>query len=417
MISFQNKRGRLSAALLLLAACCACSQSGGNTPSSAAAPKSIVTTFSGPAGTSRAFAWYTEDPKAAGVLELAQGDQPSALDGAGVVQITASNEPVETEKGRRQAAHKAVATGLTPGQTYIYRVGTPGDKTVWSEPAVFTTEGASEAQTVTFLNVTDSQGETEADFAQWSRTLDKAFSLFPDARFIVHNGDLTENPEDETAWDAFFRLPQKWLTRIPLMPVTGNHDEIDGIADRYLSHFSLPANGAKGPLPGTSYSFDYGPVHVAVLNTEGSFKKQADWLRQDLSATNKPWKLVAIHRGAYGGSEYDKAQDWAPLFDEFQVDLVLQGHNHEYSRSYPLRGGQVTSTDKSSYSGRTGTVYTVVNTSGTKFNDKKEDLIYHAVHFQNKKQMFAGITVTGNTLTFQAYDADGKLWDRFVLQH
>jgi hypothetical protein len=59
----------------------------------------------------------------------------------------------------------------------------------------------------------------------------------------------------------------------------------------------------------------------------------------------------------------------------------------------------------------------VTNASGAKFNEKKEDQFYHKVHFQNNKPMFAGITVSGDTLTYQAYDTSGNKLDEFVLKH
>lgn len=132
------------------------------------------------------------------------------------------------------------------------------------------------------------------------KTLSKAVQTFPEAKFIVHNGDLTENPEDSAGWDQFFGNVQGLLSGIPLMPVTGNHDQVDDDATDFTSHFNLPDNGAKGSIAGTSYSFDYGPVHVSVLNTESNLKKQAEWLKQDLKSTDKEWKIVAMHRPAYG---------------------------------------------------------------------------------------------------------------------
>ncbi|MEI7024809.1 metallophosphoesterase family protein [Paenibacillus sp. y28] len=142
----------------------------------------------------------------------------------------------------------------------------------------------------------------------------------------------------------------------------------------------------------------------------GRLCRRAEWLRKDLSATRQPWKLVAIHRPAYGGSQDEKVlKRWAPVFDEFGVDLVLQGHNHEYSRSYPMTNNRITG-DKE------GTVYVVANTSGPKFNEKKDDQFYHRVHFQNNKQMFAGIRVGQDALTYEAYDADGRKLDEFVLR-
>lgn len=65
-----------------------------------------------------------------------------------------------------------------------------------------------------------------------------------------------------------------------------------------------------------------------------------------------------------------------------------------------------------------GTVYVVTNSVGPKFNDLKKTKFYHSVHFQNNKQMFAGITVSEHTLSYQsyqAYDVDGILQDEFVI--
>lgn len=164
------------------------------------------------------------------------------------------------------------ATGLEPGTLYTYRVGS-GVEGEWSPAAEFTTEEDGLAS-VSFINVTDSQGETAEDFKLWGNTLNKAFQTFPEAKFIVHNGDLTEDPEDSAGWDDFFGNVQGWISGIPLMPVTGNHDEVDEDATHYTSHFNLPDNGAKGSIAGTSYSFDYGPVHVTVLNTESNLKSK-----------------------------------------------------------------------------------------------------------------------------------------------
>lgn len=377
------------------------------------APYDLVTTFKGDAKTSRAFTWYTSDPDSSGVLEIVKGEVNSFTN-TEVLTIEATSESIKTDHGTR-GVHKAEVTGLEPGTIYTYRVGS-GIEGEWSPAAEFTTE-ESEPAKVSFLNITDSQGQTSKDFKLWADTLNKAFQIFPEASFIVHNGDLTEDPEDSAGWDQLFGNVQGWISGIPLMPVTGNHDEVEGDAQYYISHFNLPDNGAKGSIAGTSYSFDYGPVHVTVLNTESNLKKQAEWLKQDLKQTDKKWKIVAMHRPAYGGNMYKKVQDWTDIFDEYEVDLVLQGHNHEYSRSYPLFDGKIVQPNEDVKDANKGTVYVVTNASGGKFNEKKEDQFYHEVHFQNYKQMFAGITVTGDTLTYQAYDVDGKLLDEFVLTH
>jgi Icc-related predicted phosphoesterase len=378
-------------------------------------PIAIVTTFKGDPMTSRAFTWHSTNLKAAAIVQLIKGDIKNDWDKAQTITFTGVTSELNLGDGVKHAVHKAEAIRLEPGTVYTYRVGS-GEEKAWSDSAVFETE-ANENTAFTFINVADSQGVTEQDFELWGNTLDKAFAVFPRAAFIVHNGDLTEEPTDEKAWTHLFAKASKWVTRVPFMPVTGNHDEVDGDAEQFVSHFNVPANGAEGSTSGTTYSFDYGSLHFIVLNSESNIKEQTKWLRNDLASTDKPWKIVAVHQGPYGGNTYKKVKDWTEVFDEFKVDLVLQGHNHEYSRSYPLRDGEIVGDGEAAVHNREGTVYVVTNTSGPKFNEKKEDQFYHKVHFQNEQQMFAGITVSGETLTYQAYDVSGKKWDEFVIQH
>ncbi|WP_256761105.1 metallophosphoesterase [Cohnella sp. WQ 127256] len=372
-------------------------------------PHSIVTNFKEDAKSTRSFTWYTNSSNSATLLQIVKGTSRAAnFDEQDILRFTGTTTTIKTGDKSIQGVHKVNATGLEPGTRYTYRVGT-GKGTDWSEPAEFVTEAANTTD-FTFINVADSQGISKQDFEVWGQTLSKAFHTFPEANFIVHNGDLVEDPEVEQSWDYFFGYAKKWLTSYPLMPVTGNHDEVEGNAARFVSHFNLPDNAAKGSTPGTNYSFDYGTAHFVFLNTESNKKKQKEWLLEDLSGTKQPWIIVALHQGPYGGKQEDSIiKQWVPLFDQFKVDLVLQGHNHEYSRSYPLKDGQITTQEN-------GTVYVVTNTSGNKFNDKKADLFYHQVHFQNKKQMYSGIRINGDTLTYEAYDFDDVMLDNFVLQ-
>ncbi|WP_338552085.1 metallophosphoesterase family protein [Paenibacillus sp. KS-LC4] len=396
-------------------------KSEGSTGKAAGKPYAIVTTFKGDAATSRAFTWFTDNPQAGSVIEWVEGMDAGRLSGdsEGEGAQTASRlegkaATLDVGSDIARGVHKVELTGLSPGTAYTYRVG-DGSEGGWSEAFHFMTE-AQAAEHVTFINVTDSQGITEQDFELWGNTLDQAFATFPSAQFIVHNGDLTENPDDEISWQNFFGKAQQWVARFPLMPVTGNHDEVDNNANEFVSHFNLPENGADGSIAGTTYSYDYGPAHFIMLNTESNKKAQTKWLEQDLAATAKQWIIVSVHRGPYAGNQYEKIDDWVKLFDKYGVDLVLQGHNHEYARSYPLKDGKVTGDGEGVISTSSGTVYVVTNAAGQKFNEKKEEQFYHKIHFQNYKQMFAGITIEGDKLSYEAYDVDGKKLDAFVLQ-
>jgi len=377
-------------------------------------PYAVVTTITGDAGTSRAFTWYTESKDSSAVVQVMERDEDGGWESERMIEAAAvSTAIVNDGKSSGYFVHKATVEGLSLGTTYSYRVGSK-EQDSWSGAAQFTT--STKTDSFQFLYVADSQGETEADFELWGKTLNAAFQHYPEASFIVHTGDAVEEPGDEQAWTYFFEKAQKWLTQIPLMPATGNHDEIDGDASAFTSHFNLPDNGAEGSLPGTTYTFQYGNALFIYLNSESNIDGQTKWLRERLEQADQEWIIAVMHQGPYGGKRKKALNDWVELFDEYKVDLVLQGHNHEYSRSYPLRNGEIAG-DAQKVLERAGTIYAVANTSGQKFNAKKKDLFYHAVHFQNEKQMFVGITINGKQLVYEAYDVEGQKLDEFVLQH
>ena len=90
--------------------------------------------------------------------------------------------------------------------------------------------------------------------------------------------------------------------------------------------------------PGTVYSFDYGKVHFVVLNSEckgEGLKSQAKWAADDMSKTKQKYIIAAIHRGPYGGAGIagDVSEAFTPVFDKYNVELVLFGHDHSYIRT------------------------------------------------------------------------------------
>ncbi|MHA7964022.1 purple acid phosphatase family protein [Paenibacillus sp. CAU 1782] len=377
-------------------------------------PKSLVTTFAGDPGTMRGFAWRSNGKgEEAAILQIAKGTEEPDWSGTEVATFSGTSIPVTDGNGILERSNKVIVTGLEPGTAYIYRAGN-GNPGNWSEPAAFETE-AEGLDEFTFIHVSDSQGETEADFSIWGDTAKAAFSMFPESAFVIHGGDLTEDPSDGKAWDYFFKEASPWVQQIPLMPTTGNHDEVDGDSEMYRSYFQLPDNGESNSARGSSYYFQYGNVRFIMLNTESRVKKQTEWLREVLSSGEAGWTVVSLHRGPYGGNVNEDIGDWVELFDEYKVDLVLQGHNHEYSRSYPLRHGEIVASGDEPVPAGAGTVYVVSNAAGQKLNDKKKDQFYHKVHMQNGKPVYADITVKADSLRYAAYDVDGQLLDSFEI--
>ena len=69
----------------------------------------------------------------------------------------------------------------------------------------------------------------------------------------------------------------------------------------FRAEFALPQNGPEG-LKGEVYSFDYGPVHCVMLDTQTKLEEQATWLEGDLAASHAPWKLVLPPQAALSGA-------------------------------------------------------------------------------------------------------------------
>jgi acid phosphatase type 7 len=141
--------------------------------------------------------------------------------------------------------------------------------------------------------------------------------------------------------------------------------------------------------------------------------KQTAWLERTLSNTQATWKFAMYHHPAYssGGNRenVEVRSAWTPLFDKYHVDLALQGHDHAYLRTYPLRGSQRVASPKD------GTVY-VISVSGTKsYSQPPHD--YTEVGFTKvATYQVLDIQISGNRLVYRAYDIDGKLHDEFVIE-
>jgi predicted MPP superfamily phosphohydrolase len=121
-----------------------------------------------------------------------------------------------------------------------------------------------------------------------------------------------------------------------LVPVLGNHD--------YRSNEQADIMAALGHER-TWYVQRIGPVRIIVLDTERTEDpQQTQWLRKTLATRVEPdtWTIVATHKPAYSagqhGSDENVQAQWAPLFAEYDIPLVISGHDHDYQRSKPIDG-------------------------------------------------------------------------------
>ena len=320
--------------------------------------------------------------------------------------------------------HSVTFEGLIPDTLYAYRVG---NGRIWSEWIQFRT-ASEKPKPFSFLYVGDAQNYL---LELWSRLVREGYRKAPDARFIIHAGDLVNDAHSERQWHEWFTAGGWIHSMLPSVPIAGNHEyepytaeeeekDIDHLSIQWKPQFTLPLNGPDG-LEETAYYIDYQGVRIIGLNTLEKQPEQAKWLEKVLSDNPNTWTVVTYHHPLFSASEGRDNKMlrylWKPVFDKYSVDLALQGHDHSYAR------GRVDPSGQNVVSGlntrdKTGTVY-VVSVSGGKMYELKPDAwdSYEAQRDRaaENTQLFQVINVDGNKLSYEAYTATGELYDAFDL--
>ncbi|MFQ5822078.1 MAG: fibronectin type III domain-containing protein, partial [Candidatus Heimdallarchaeota archaeon] len=232
--------------------------------------------------------------------------------------------------------HVVTLDDLEPDTIYFFRCG--GNVGGWSEQRSIKTAPTSSAD-FTFVVGGDSRGLGSSMIA-----ISKAMAK-SNPSLVVHTGDMVNDGSNQSEWDIWFNdVNNNWVgtngLTIPIIPVLGNHESN---SSKYYDQFVLPNNEQW-------YYFDWGDARIIVLNSEASpsqiHNDQVFWLKKVLSSTpHDMWKIVCFHRNVYYSGSHGNATDlqnhWVPLFDQYKVDIVFQGHSHHYHRTKPLRDNMI----------------------------------------------------------------------------
>jgi len=289
---------------------------------------------------------------------------------SGAVQVGAGSAPPVTYQAA-STLYTAAATGTTadyyqyeadvlglePSTTYAYTLQMNGaDLTDGADR--FITPPAPGSGTTRFIAFGDS-GTGSAEQRALARVMAAdQFDLVLPLGDIVYGNSGGTGAATHTGYQAwFFDIYRDILRAKPLFPTIGNHDNAVGNGRAYRDVFVLSEQGASAAYPDHAerfYSFDYGRVHFVSLDTETAFldtarrQVQVDWLKADLASTAQAWKVVYFHRPPYStgfehGSDLTIRNVFAPIFEQYGVQLALSGHDHDYERTLPMK----TSTDPS----------------------------------------------------------------------
>lgn len=370
----------------------------------------VVLTWSADPRTSQTIQWRTSTNLVRGVVRYQLKSAGTALDAKFARTKRATMEPLATPTLVNDPLihrHTVVLRGLSPGTSYVYAVG-DGSPDGWTEPAEFTTAPAGAAP-FSFIYMGDAQNGLD----RWGVLLHNAYRARPDAAFYLMAGDLVNRGAERWDWDSFFENSKGVFDRRTLVPVLGNHEYQVAEPRLYLAQFALPRNGPKTIPPERAYAFEYSNAKFIILDSNLDAAKQTAWLEKQLANTRATWKFVSYHHPAYssGGNRDnpDVRNLWTPIFDKYHVDLALQGHDHAYLRTHPMRDQKRVATAKD------GTVY-VISVSGIKHYEQQPHDYTEIGFTKVSTYQVLDIQIAGNRLVYRAHDVDGRVRDEFVIE-
>ncbi len=389
--------------------------------------------------TQRRLSWYTDSVKT-GEVQLALASDMT--NGAFPAQHTSFASSSKASCLAGYYSNQAVITGLTADTKYAYRVGNSDG---WSEVYTFTT-GSSDRGSVSFLFAGDPQigssGNVSSDTTGWTTSLNQAVKELGGADFLISAGNQVDRFDNETQYASF--LKPEALRSLTLATNIGNHDS-KGI--NYQEHFNLPnESSSQGDTPaGGDYWYSYNGVLFLSLNSNNmstaehkEFMSSAIRAYQAANNGAEPlWKIVTFHHSIYStashmedGDIIQRRNGLPQVFKELDIDVVLQGHDHVYTRTYMMDGGAVSANENYTYaSGEekaptavtapSGILYVTANSaSGSKYYDLHAGYNYNwaAVRDQGKKPSISKATVSENTFTITTYNVnDMSVLDTFTI--
>jgi hypothetical protein len=280
-------------------------------------------------------------------------------------------------------------TGLAPDATYCYRLETDqGALTDWG--TLRTAPPASTTRPLRFVALGDSGAGTAAQLAVAKRLGTVPFEA------MLFLGDIAyPRGSYDQLQTRFFEVYAPYLARAPAYAAIGNHETWTDGGAPFDDVFVLPGNERW-------YSFDWGHVHFVFIDTNRIASDSLAWLERDLAGRDPRtrWTIVVGHHppfsAAQRGPVHALRTRLVPILERHRVDLVLNGHEHHYERTLPIRGvTYVTS------GGGGGSLTPPGVTRDTRYTEE----VHH----------FLAIEVTRTRLSLRAIDVEERLVDELEL--
>ena len=305
------------------------------------------------------FAWYsqTQDGQAATPVVHFGTDRNN------LTAFTGTTMPVDTSLtgGVAYDSNHVTVTGLQANTTYYYTVEKNGVETEVQEyrtgsfdsvkmlyvgdPQIGASKGQPQNGEALVADAGAANTAARNDAFGWNRTLEIATQQNPDVNFIISAGDQVNKTGQAKEEEYAGYLSPDVLASLPVATTIGNHDSLN---PDYTYHFNNPNATSYGETEaGGDYYYSYGDGLFIVLNTNNYNVAEHEQAIAEAVASDPDavWRIVTIHQDIYGtGLDHSDTDGMilrtqlTPIFDEYDIDVVLQGHDHTYSRTKMLYG-------------------------------------------------------------------------------
>ena len=373
------------------------------------------------------FAWYSKDADGAATPVVHFGTDRNNL---AAFNGTSAAVDSSLTGGEAYSYNHVTVTGLQPNTTYYYTVEKSGEQT---DVQTYTT-GDFESAQILYVGdpqigaskgqpqngeelVADSGAANTAarnDSFAWDRTLDTALEQNPDLDFIISAGDQVNKTGQAKEEEYAGYLSPDALASLPVATTIGNHDSLN---PDYQYHFYNPNQTGYGETEaGGDYYYSYGSGLFIVLNTNNyNVAEHEQAIREAVASDpDATFRIVTIHQDIYGsGLDHSDTDGMilrtqlTPIFDEYDIDVVLQGHDHTYSRTKLLYGDGQTHGTYEFRLNEDGSDYDWDNAYNTQTDEQiplypeEGDTAGQAAHdaFQADNNCYTIEDVEGNTVT------------------
>jgi len=315
--------------------------------------------------------------------------------------------------------HGYTIEGLTPGTKYFYKVEYMD---ALHEASFFTAPEATATNLKFFV-----YGDTRSDYTNHdslSGAIIEDYTANPEFQTIsLFTGDHVTYGAVESNWQGSFFSPatpniRLRMAEVPFISCLGNHalyksgySGLDLTTELYGKYFPYPF------IERRYWSFDYGPMHVTVLDQYPDYyvmlppigyldSIQMGWVEEDLSSTDKPWKIIIMHEpgwsceGSSSGYPHPNNQDvqnlLQPLCEQYGVQIVFSAHNHYYARA--CKNG----------------VYHITTAGGGAPLYEVEEAFPNVMH-THQVHHYCKVEIEGETLALTAVTVNDEVIDEFIV--